>query len=192
MVTSALAGEGKSSTAATMARMMARAGYKVCLVECDLRRPSLAAALRCSPQFGLLQFLERKAGLAEIIQQDPVTGMNVITAGGNADNSLFLLQSEEFRRLMTYLSTAHQLVIVDAPPVMPISDAQAIAESVDAVLYLCRWGSTPKATSAAGIRMLVRRGGAHVFAALSQVDTKAFAAYEQSYAPQGAGHYYSN
>ncbi len=192
MVTSAVAGEGKSSTAASMARMMARAGYKVCLVECDLRRPSLSAALRCSPRVGLLQFLEHEAGLAEIIQQDSVTGMNVITAGGTADNSLFLLQSEEFRRLMTYLSTGHQLVIVDAPPVMPIPDAQAIADLVDAVLYLCRWGSTPKATSAAGVRMLVRRGGAHVFGALSQVDTKAFAAYEQSYAPQGTGNYYTN
>ncbi len=192
MVTSALAGEGKSSTAASMARMMARAGYKVCLVECDLRRPRLSTVLRCSPGVGLLQFLEREAGLADIIQQDPVTGMSVITAGGTADNSLFLLQSEEFRRLMTYLTTGHQMVIVDAPPVMPIPDAQAIAELVDSVLYLCRWGATPKATSAAGVRMLVRRGGAHVFAALSQVDTKAFAAYEQSYSPQGADNYYTN
>ncbi len=192
LVTSAIAGEGKSSTAATMARLMARAGYKVCLVECDLRRPSLAATLRCSPRTGLLQFLQREAGLGDIIQQDPVTGMSVVTAGGTADNSLFLLQSEEFRRLLGYLSTGHQLVILDAPPVTPISDAQVVADLVDAVLYLCRWGSTPKATSAAGVRMLARRGGAQVFAALSQVDTRAFAAYEQSYAPQGAGNYYTN
>jgi capsular exopolysaccharide synthesis family protein len=192
LVTSAIAGEGKSTTAATMGRLMARAGYKVCLVECDLRRPSLAAALRCAPGVGLVQFLQREAGLADIIQQDPVTGMSVITAGGTADNSLFLLQSEEFRRLFTYLTTGHQLVILDAPPVTPISDAQVVADMVDAVLYLCRWGATPKATSSAGVRMLVRRGGAHVFGALSQVDTKAFAAYEQSYAPQGAGHYYTN
>jgi succinoglycan biosynthesis transport protein ExoP len=192
LVTSAIAGEGKSTTAATMARMMARAGYKVCLVECDLRRPSLAAALRCSPRIGLLQFLEREAGLADIIQQDPVTGMNVVTAGGTSESSLFLLQSEEFRRLIGYLTTGHQLVILDAPPVTPISDAQVVAELADAVLYLCRWGATPKATSSAGIRMLLRRGGAPVFGALSQVDTKAFAAYEQSYAPQGAGNYYTN
>lgn len=192
LVTSAIAGEGKSTTAATMARMMARAGYKVCLVECDLRRPSLAVALRCSPRDGLLQFLERKAGLVDVIQQDPVTGMNVVTAGGTTASSLFLLQSEEFRRLIDYLTSGHQLVILDAPPVTPISDAQVVAELADAVLYLCRWGATPKATSSAGIRMLLRRGGAPVFGALSQVDTKAFAAYEQSYAPQGAGNYYTN
>ena len=192
MVTSAVAGEGKSSTAATMARLMARAGYKVCLVECDLRRPTLGNTLRCSPRLGLLQYLQQEAGFSDIIQQDPLTGMSVVTAGGSAENSLFLLQSEAFRRLLTYLDTGHQLVILDAPPVTPISDAQVIADSVDAVLYLCRWGSTPKATSAAGIRMLVRRGGAPVFGALSQVDTKAFAAYEQSYAPNGAGSYYTN
>ncbi len=192
MVTSAIAGEGKSSTAATMARLMARAGYKVCLVEGDLRRPTLGNALRCSPRLGLLQYLQQEVGLADIIQQDPLTGMSVVTAGGNAENSLFLLQSEGFRRLLSYLDSSHQLVIIDAPPVTPISDAQVIADSVDAILYLCRWGSTPKATSAAGIRMLVRRGGAPVFGALSQVDTKAFASYEQSYAPSGAGNYYTN
>jgi polysaccharide biosynthesis transport protein len=177
MVTSAVAGEGKSSTAATMARLMARAGYKVCLVECDLRRPTLGTTLRCSPRLGLLQYLQQEAGFSDIIQQDPLTGMSVVTAGGTADN---------------YLDTGHHLVILDAPPVTPISDAQVIADSVDAILYLCRWGSTPKATSAAGIRMLVRRGGAPVYGALSQVDTKAFAAYEHSYAPSGAGNYYTN
>jgi capsular exopolysaccharide synthesis family protein len=192
MVTSGVAGEGKSSTAATMARLMARAGYKVCLVECDLRRPTLGTTLRCSPRLGLLQYLQQEAGFSDIIQQDPLTGMSVVTAGGTAENSLFLLQSEAFRRLLTYLDTGHQLVILDAPPVTPVSDPQVIADSVDAILYLCRWGSTPKATSAAGIRMLVRRGGAPVYGALSQVDTKAFAAYEQSYAPSGAGNYYTN
>lgn len=192
MVTSAVAGEGKSSTAATMARLMARAGYKVCLVEADLRRPTLGNALRCSSRLGLLQYLQQEVGLADIIQQDPLTGMSVVTAGGTAENSLFLLQSEAFRRLLSYLDTSHQLVIVDAPPVTPISDAQVIADFVDVVLYLCRWGSTAKATSAAGVRMLARRGGAPVYGALSQVDTKAFAGYEQSYAPGGAGNYYSN
>ncbi len=192
MVTSAVAGEGKSSTAATMARLMARAGYKVCLVEADLRRPTLGKTLRCSSRLGLLQYLQQEVGLADIVQQDPLTGMSVVTAGGSAENSLFLLQSEAFRRLLGYLDGSHQLVIIDAPPVTPISDAQVIAESVDAILYLCRWGSTAKATSAAGIRMLVRRGGAPVFGALSQVDTKAFAGYDQSYAPSGAGNYYAN
>jgi len=192
LVTSAVAGEGKSTAAATAARLLARAGHKVCLVECDLRRPSLALALRCSPRLGLLQLLQREAGIADVLQQDPVTGMSVVTAGGSSDNSLFLMQSEELRRFLTYLSTTHQLVVLDAPPVMPIPDTQALAELADAVLYLCRWGTTPKATSSAGVRMLVRRGGAPVFGALSQVDTKAFAAYEQSYAPEAAGAYYSN
>lgn len=192
MVTSAIAGEGKSSTAATMARLMARAGYKVCLVEADLRRPTLGSTLRCSPRLGLLQYLQQEVGLVDIIQQDPLTGMSVVTAGGSAEDSLFLLQSEDFRRLLSYLDNSHQLVIVDAPPVTPISDAQVIADSVDAILYLCRWGKTPKATSAAGVRMLLRRGGAPVFGALSLVDNKAFASYEQSYAPGGAGDYYTN
>jgi|GEM_PF-1910442 len=192
MVTSAVAGEGKSSTAATMARLMARAGYKVCLVEADLRRPTLGHALRCSSRLGLLHYLQQEVGLSEVIQQDPLTGMSVVTAGGTAENSLFLLQSEAFRRLLSYLDTSHQLVIVDAPPVTPISDAQVIADCVDVVLYLCRWGSTAKATSAAGIRMLVRRGGAPVYGALSQVDTKAFAGYDESYASAGGGHYYKD
>lgn len=192
LVTSAVAGEGKSTTAATAARLLARAGLKVCLVECDLRRPGLAKTLRCTQRLGLLQLLQREAGINDVIQQDPVTGMNVVVAGGSSENSLSLMQSEELRRFLTYLSTTHQLVILDAPPVTPIPDTQALTEHADAVLYLCRWGSTPKATSSAGVRMLVRRGGAMVFGALSQVDTKAFAAYEQSYAPEAAGSYYTN
>ena len=190
LVTSAIPGEGKSSTAAAMGRLMQRAGHSVALVECDLRRPSLAAMLKCLPNVGLTQLIEGRAAEYEIVQRDSASGMTFIAAGGQSENSLFLLQSPKLRQLLTWLGTTHDLIILDSPPVVPLPDAQVLTDLVDSTLFLCRWGSTQRSTSAAGVRMLIRKGGTPVFGALSQVDRRRSKGYDLTYSDAGYGHYY--
>ena len=192
LVTSAVPGEGKSSVAACIGRVMQKAGQSVALIECDLRRPSLAQSLGCTPNMGLMQLLEGRSEAYAIAQRDPKSGMTFVAAGGQTENSLFLLQSQELRDLVTWLGTNHDVIILDSPPVVPLPDAQALTELADSVLYLCRWGSTLRNTSLAGIRMLVRRGGAPVYAALTQVDRRHHTAYDPTYSDAGYGHYYKD
>ncbi|MCB9945333.1 MAG: polysaccharide biosynthesis tyrosine autokinase [Geminicoccaceae bacterium] len=192
LITSAIPGEGKSSTAAAMGRLMQRAGHSVALIECDLRRPKLAKAMKCLPNLGLMQLIEGRAAEYEVVQRDSASGMTFIGAGGHSENSLFLLQSPKLRQLVTWLGTSHDLIILDSPPVVPLSDAQALTGLADQIIFLCRWGSTRRTTSAAGVRMLVRQGGAPVYAALSQVDMRRSAGYDLAYSDAGYGQYYRN
>ncbi|MEZ5824011.1 MAG: Wzz/FepE/Etk N-terminal domain-containing protein [Geminicoccaceae bacterium] len=190
LVTSAIPGEGKSSTAAAIGRLMQRAGHSVALVECDLRRPSLARTLKCLPNMGLTQLIEGRAAEYEVVQRDAASGMTFVGAGGQSENSLFLLQSPKLRQLVTWLGTTHDLIILDSPPVVPLPDAQILTDLADSTLYLCRWGSTLRSTTAAGVRMLIRKGGTPVYAALSQVDRRQSKGYDVAYSDAGYGQYY--
>ncbi|MGF1476334.1 MAG: GumC family protein [Geminicoccaceae bacterium] len=192
LVTSAVAGEGKSSAAASMARLWSGAGLKVALVECDLRRPSLAHILRLGSGPGLVQFLEGNALPSDILRVDPVSDTTVVCAGSITHNSLSLLRSSQFAAFLSYLESNHQLIIIDSPPVVPLPDAQALAEHVDTAVFLCRWGRTKSAVAASGVRMLVRPAGPLVLAALSQVDMDKYKAYDSAYDQTEYSHYYAN
>lgn len=192
LVSSAVPGEGKSSASAVIAHQVARAGLKSVIIECDLRRPSLAPIVGCDPTQGLIQLLQGKIPKELAVQKSARYGMSFIASGGNNENSLYLLQSEQMRELVDWLKGAFDLIVIDSPPVVALPDAQVLAEHSDCVLYLCRWGSTPRETSAAGVRMLVRQGGAPVMAALSQVDMDRYRSYERGYGDPSLQRYYAN
>jgi len=190
LVASAVSGEGKSSTSAVIAHQVARAGLKSVLVECDLRRPSLAGMVGCDATPGLIQVLQGRIPGEMAVQVSGRYGMSFVAAGGVNENSLYILQSAAMRELVEGLKSAFDLVVIDSPPVVALPDAQVLAEHSDCVLYLCRWGATPRETSAAGVRMLVRQGGAPVMAALSQVDMARYRTYEPGYGDPNLQRYY--
>lgn len=190
LVTSALPGEGKSSTVAAMGHQIARAGLKAIIIECDLRRPSLASSLRSRAKPGLIQMLQGEIDVGDGIQTDTHYGMDLITSGGTSENSLFMFQSDAMRQLLDQLTRSHDMIILDSPPVIALPDAQVLAEHANSILYLCRWGKTPRETAAAGIRMLVRQGGTLVMSALTQVDMKRYATYDQAYGDPSIERYY--
>lgn len=192
LVTSAIKGEGKSATAAALARLLQRSGYSVALIECDLRRPTLAKVLTCTSQPGLRQILEGEADISDALQRDPVSGMSFVAAGGASDNSLFLLQSATMKEFVHRLSTSHDILVLDSPPVIPLPDAQALSELVDATVLLCRWGSTSRDLSAAAVRMLMLWGNKAITVALSQVDSGRYLSYESSYVSGTAGYGYTH
>jgi polysaccharide biosynthesis transport protein len=134
LVTSAIRGEGKSATAAALARLLQRSGYSVALIECDLRRPTLAEVLTCSSQPGLRQVLEGEAGIGVVLQRDPASGMSFVAAGGTSNSSLFLLQSVRMKEFMDRLSSSHDILVLDSLPVIPLPDAHTLSELVDATV----------------------------------------------------------
>jgi succinoglycan biosynthesis transport protein ExoP len=141
VVTSALPGEGKTTTVANLAVAIGSAGRRVLVVEADLRRPALADAFGLDRAAGLTTVLTGRAELDEVIQ--PWGGVvHVLASGPLPPNPSELLASRHARELLEALRERYDLVLIDTPPLLPVTDAAAVAPSTDGVLLVCRYGRT--------------------------------------------------
>ena len=139
---SALSGEGKSLTAVNLAYTLSQLDKKVMLVDCDMRRPTLAEKLGILKHPGLSNYLTRQCHLDELIQECEVKGgesvFHVITAGQNPPNPLELLSSPRMKNALDMMRQTYDYVILDLPPVGEVSDAMAIAKETDGILLVVR------------------------------------------------------
>jgi polysaccharide biosynthesis transport protein len=174
VVTSALGGEGKTTTALDLARSLAQKGERVLLVESDLRRPRLAAALGLEAGPGLSDLLAGpgpsdllagQAPLAAALRDGDVEGLQVLPGGTVPPNPAELLGSARMGELVRELRKGHDRVLLDAPPVLPVTDAVVTAARADGVLLVVRWGRTRRAEVADAVGML-ERGRATVVGAV--------------------------
>jgi protein-tyrosine kinase len=140
-VTSCARGEGRSTTSLNLAYAAARDGREVVLVECDLRRPKLAALLDLAPRPGLAEVVEGKAELAQAITR--VNGLSVICAG-EARDAASVLRSPRLGATLDALRASFPLVVFDAPPALAFADASRLAAATDGVLLVVRAGATPR------------------------------------------------
>lgn len=141
VITSALPQEGKTTLAASLARSSALSGRKTILVDCDLRRPGVAALLRQPTVTNIVDVLNGKLQIEDVIHRDDVTGMDFVSAPSNVWNSLDLLSSPRMAEIITQLSRRYERVYIDTPPVLAVSDALAVGQCADAVLFAVRWGT---------------------------------------------------
>lgn len=176
LVTSSLPGEGKTTTALSLARAAAHGNRRVIVVDCDLRNPRLHACLAQRPQFGLADVLEGRAQLAQVIQRDALDRIDVIPAGVPRGELFELLSGEAIARLMVTLSQTHDLVLVDSPPSAVVADARILAALTDAVLFCVQWGKTPVALAQGEMNTLLADGRT-VGLVLGRVDMRQYAPY---------------
>ena len=141
-VTSALSGEGKSLTAINLAYSLSQLGKTVILIDCDMRRPTLAEKLNIKKKPGLSNYLTAQASLEELIQFCGIKGDEsafcVITAGHNPPNPIELLSSERMTKLLKGLREICNYVILDLPPVSEVSDALTVSQKTDGILLVAR------------------------------------------------------
>ncbi len=141
-LSSALSGEGKSLTAVNLAYAMAQLDKKVLLVDCDMRRPTLASKLGLLKYPGLSNYLTRQCGLEELVQtceiKDTDHEFHVISAGENPPNPVELLSSERMKKALNAMRQTYDYVILDLPPVGEVSDAMTIAKETDGILLVVR------------------------------------------------------
>ncbi len=123
MATSSLPGEGKTTFCATLARVAAMSGARILLIDGDLRRPSISKILKLKPEAYLEAVLAGDKDLNSAIVSDPASGLHVICAQGHSANSADLLGSMRMRKLITENSESYDMIIIDTPPLMGISDA---------------------------------------------------------------------
>ena len=139
---SALSGEGKSLTAVNLAYTLSQLDKKVILIDCDMRRPTLAEKLSIRKLPGLSGYLTGQHKLEEIIQdcnlKKEEDAFQVIAAGQNPPNPIELLSSDRMTKFLQLLRQRYDYIILDLPPVGEVSDAMAVAKETDGMLLVVR------------------------------------------------------
>ncbi|MBD2327339.1 tyrosine-protein kinase domain-containing protein [Alkalinema sp. FACHB-956] len=140
VLTSALAGEGKSTIALGLALSAARLNRRVLVIDADLRRPSLHRLLGLPNEQGLVNLLtsQEMVGLTSFMDEDDRNNISIITSGANTNDPAKLLSSRQMQELMQRFRDRYDLVIVDAPPVLGMVDAMLLASHCDSVLMVGR------------------------------------------------------
>jgi len=146
MVTSSIAGEGKSFVAANLALSIAATGRKVVLVDMDLYLPQISHIFEVSNEAGISDYLAGKKDADHIIKKTAASeNLFVIPAGDKTDGNISeLLLNGKAHKLLDYLATIFDVVIIDTTPVLAITDAYTISSWCDASIYVIRHGFTPK------------------------------------------------
>ena len=155
LVTSAGPGEGKSTTAAHLAAAFAQAGKKVLLIDADLRRPALHKKFEITKKLGLVDVLAHRISPVDVIVEVNVPGLFVMPAGPAMLNAADLISSG-FAGVLNQVSRNFDLVIVDAPPMLGVSETQELSGMVDGVLVIAKAESTSARALAETLTMLSR------------------------------------
>jgi polysaccharide biosynthesis transport protein len=138
LVTSAGPSEGKTTVATSLAIAMAQTGRKVCLVDCDLRRPRIRDLFACKPDLGVTTSLLNPEKLDDALNETFVPTLSVLPAGPTPPNPADLVQSEAFRRLLGDLKARFDHVVIDSPPICVVTDAAIASTRVDATVLVVR------------------------------------------------------
>jgi capsular exopolysaccharide synthesis family protein len=142
--TSSLPREGKTTTTCNVAITLAQAGLRVVLVDADLRRPTVAEYLGLEGAVGLTSVLIDRATLDQAVQPWGPDGMAVLASGPIPPNPSELLASQHMTDLLGELAGRYDMVLVDTPPLLPVTDAAVLASRCDGALLAVRHGKTTK------------------------------------------------
>ncbi len=137
VVTSPMAGEGKTGTASNLAVSLAEAGVSTCLVDADLRRPCVARTFGLVQDAGLTTVLIGRAGIDDVTQRGP-GGLAVLTSGAVPPNPTELLASDRMGEVLRELADRYEAVIVDTAPLLPVADTVGLAPLAQGVLLVVR------------------------------------------------------
>jgi capsular exopolysaccharide synthesis family protein len=185
LVSSAVAGEGKTTTSLNLAIVMARAGQRVVLVDADLRRPQIAERLGLENAAGLTTALLGTAEVTELLQPWGDDELYVLTAGEIPPNPAELLESQAMERLLGQLTGEFDLVIVDGPPLLPVADALGLARHVGRVVLVAAVGQVRMGEVQEALSSLAMVDVTRVGIVLNRVPASAHEAngYASAYAP---------
>jgi capsular exopolysaccharide synthesis family protein len=144
LISSALPAEGKTFVAANLAQAISRQHERrALLIDADLRKSRLHVVLGAPEGPGLTEYLRGDADEFSVIQRGPQDNLCLIAGGKPATNPAELISSGRFRSLLQRVSSAFDWIIIDSPPVVPVSDASLLAEMCDGVLIVVEAASTP-------------------------------------------------
>jgi polysaccharide biosynthesis transport protein len=143
-ITSSLPNEGKTTIASSLAQLIGHTGKKIIIVDCDLRNPSLTAALAPNAATGIVEVINGNRTLEETVWRDPKTGLVFLPAVRRKPlfHSSEILAAEAMRNLFNQLRTSYDYVIVDLPPLTPLVDVRVASPLIDFFILVVEWGRT--------------------------------------------------
>lgn len=142
LVTSASPAEGKSSTVANLGTVLAQAGHKVVIVDCDLRKASQHVHFGLPNNIGLTNVLVGGMEMGLVLRDTQQPNLKVITSGPIPPNPAELLGSTKIKEMFEKLSTIADIVLVDSPPVLAVADAPILSTLVDGTVLVIRSAKT--------------------------------------------------
>lgn len=155
LISSALPGEGKTTAATNLAISLAQKGKKILLVDCDLRKPSIAKAFGMENKEGLTEFLEGKLAAESMIKTSKIANLHIIVGGnGQQDNPSEALSGEKLTRLLEENKEIYDYIILDTPPCGLLSDASELAELAECALMVVRQDYASKNQILDGVQFL--------------------------------------
>lgn len=144
VVTSSGPSEGKSTVMANLAITIAQSGKRVLIVDCDLRKPTVHKKLGIPNSEGLTNILVQDKKIEECIITTKVNNLYAITSGPTPPNPAELLGSKKMKHVLNELSKVFDMVLLDAPPVIAVTDAQILSTVVEGVLLVASYAQTEK------------------------------------------------
>ncbi|MGQ0576500.1 MAG: polysaccharide biosynthesis tyrosine autokinase [Pseudonocardia sp.] len=189
VVTSSLPAEGKTTTIANLGIALASAGARVLVVEADLRRPKLADLFGLERAVGLTSVLSGRVDVEQAVQ--PWSGgFDVLASGPLPPNPSELLASQQMRHIIDELRTRYDTVLIDTPPLLPVTDAAAVAPATDGVILVCRFKKTSRDQLRAAVQALAAVSTTVLGTVFTMVPTKgrrAYARYNAYYSGEQPG-----
>jgi capsular exopolysaccharide synthesis family protein len=180
LVTSAGAGEGKSTTAANIAAALAEIGAQVVLLSADLRKPTLHRTFAVPERPGLTEVLANGAKLQRALRKTTIKNLRIVPSGSIARSTdpANLLESPRMMSVLAELGTV-DWVIIDAPPVLGPTDALILADRADGVLFVVDGRETRERNAAVACRQIVRAGGTILGVVINKAER--FSQYQYDY-----------
>ncbi|WP_296248900.1 polysaccharide biosynthesis tyrosine autokinase [Pseudomonas sp. UBA4194] len=189
MITSAMPGAGKSFVSANLAVIIAQAGRRVLLIDADMRKGHLHKAFGLQPKHGLSDALAARVGNTDVINSTGVDNLHFISCGFAAPNPSELLMHDNFSKLLRDLSPHYDLVIIDTPPVIAVTDASLVGRQAGTTLLVARFGKSTVKEIEVSKRRLAQNGvlvkGAIFNGVIRKASTAEYdcAAYGYDYSP---------
>lgn len=177
LVTSSVAGEGKTSTAASLARVFAMGGHRTIMIDADMRAPALHLALGAAPLPGLSELLTGRAAFQHVIRLEPGSPAHLLQAGSPLANPTAALASPQMQWVLSALQQTYDYVIIDSPAAMAAADAQVLTKLSDVTILVVRWSSTSRQVVARVLKLLSAASSRRVGILLTRVDIKRYRRY---------------
>jgi succinoglycan biosynthesis transport protein ExoP len=186
-ITSTVPSEGKSTAAMWLATVGAMSGQKVLLVDCDLRRPAVYKNFDIPNENSLVEVLANECEIQDAIHQIPSSNLYVLPAKSAQANALDLLSSDRMSQFMRFTRQHYDMVVLDCPPILAVSDTRVIGLLVDKMLYAIKWDSTPRGLVMTGLKAAAESKFNLAGTVLTQVNVRKHAKYGYG----DYGYYYS-
>jgi capsular exopolysaccharide synthesis family protein len=169
LVTSPLPTDGKTFTAANLAAVFAQGGKRVVLVDADLRHPRQHLRFELPKEPGLTSVLLRPEERAAVLRETGVEGLRIVVSGPQAPNPAELLASERMRQFVSWLKEEADIVVIDTPPVLVVTDAVMLSKLVDGTILVLDSGSTRRPAAMRAMEQLTGVGAKVLGVVLNRV-----------------------